>query len=190
MRMTLPAAAALLALSACSTSPEPTSAPAAAAPAPAAQSTARQGTANLSAASGSLVSGKVMLMPMGGGVHLTGTVGGLAPNSVHGFHVHEKGDCSAADASSAGGHFAPASNPHGRRGTRPHHAGDMDNITANAEGVASVNVHLNDVTLGGGAANDIAGRAIVVHAQADDYTSQPSGDAGARVACGVITAAM
>lgn len=190
MRMTLPAAAALLALSACSTSPEPTSAPAAAAPAPAAQSTARQAVANLSSASGSLVSGTVVLMPMGGGVHLTGEVGGLVPSSVHGFHIHEKGDCSAADASSAGGHFAPANNPHGKRGSGPHHAGDMDNLTANAEGVVRIDKHLGDVTLGGGAANDIASRAIVVHAKPDDYTSQPSGDAGARVACGVINVTM
>lgn len=190
MRMIIPTAAALLALSACSTAPGPPRTPASMAPAPAAQSTARQAVANLSSASGSLVSGKITLMPMGGGVHMTGMVGGLAPNSVHGFHVHEKGDCSAADASSAGGHFAPASNPHGKRGSGPHHAGDMDNITANAEGVASINKHLDDVTLGGGAANDIAKRAIVVHANADDYTSQPSGDAGARVACGLINVTM
>lgn len=189
MRMIIPTAAALFALSACSTAPAPSSAPAAAS-VPPAQSTARMGMANLSAASGSLVSGKLMLMPMGGSVHMTGTVGGLAPYSVHGFHVHEKGDCSAADASSAGGHFAPGGNPHGKRGRGAHHAGDMDNITANAEGVASVNVYLDDVTLGGGAANDIAGLAIVVHADPDDYTSQPSGNAGARVACGVIDVTM
>lgn len=190
MRMIIPTAAALLALSACSTVPAPRSPGSAPASAPAAQSTARQGMVNLTAASGSLVSGKLTLMPMGGGVHMTGTVGGLAPNSVHGFHVHEKGDCSAADASSAGGHFAPGGTPHGKRGSGAHHAGDMDNLTANAEGVASVNVHLDDVTLGGRAANDIAGRAIVVHAKRDDYTSQPAGDAGARVACGVINATM
>ena len=69
-----------------------------------------------------------------------------------------------------------------------HHAGDMDNIVANAEGVVNVDVHVNGVTLGGGAANDIAGRALVVHAAPDDYTSQPAGNAGARVACGVIRA--
>lgn len=184
--------AAALALSACGTSPQPSAAMPApsAAPAMPATSTVREATANLTSASGSMVSGKITLMPMGGGVHMTGTVGGLAPNSVHGFHVHEKGDCSAADASSAGGHFAPASNPHGKRDSGPHHAGDMDNITSNAEGVASVNKHLDGVTLGGRASNDIAGRAIVVHADADDYTSQPSGNAGARVACGVIKASM
>jgi len=189
------AVTAALALSACTTTPAPTAPTAARTPAAApasvsTTSTARQGTANLASASGSMVSGKIMLMPMGGGVHMTGTVGGLAPNGVHGFHVHEKGDCSAADASSAGGHFAPFDNPHGKRDSGPHHAGDMDNITANAEGVASINKHLNGLTLGGGATNDIAGLAIVVHAKPDDYTSQPAGDAGARLACGVIKASM
>ncbi len=190
MRITVPTAAALLALSACTTAPAPPRMPSSMAPAPAIQGTAKQAVANLSAASGSLVSGKITLMPMGGGVHMTGMVGGLAPNSVHGFHIHEKGDCGAADASSAGGHFAPGGTAHGRRGSGPHHAGDIDNITANAEGVASINAHLDGLVIGGGASNDIAGRAIVVHAKADDYTSQPSGDAGARVACAVINVTM
>ncbi len=68
-----------------------------------------------------------------------------------------------------------------------HHAGDIDNIVADAEGVARVNVHVPGLTLGSGAANDVAGRAIIVHADPDDYTSQPAGNAGKRVACGVIT---
>jgi len=180
MRIT-PLAASLLLLTACSTTPPP------APPPPPAQSTAQAARANLASASGSLVSGQVTLAAMTDGVHLTGTVGGLAPNSTHGIHVHEKGDCSAADASSAGGHFNPAGSAHGRAGTPTHHAGDMDNITADASGVANVNIHLAGVTLGGGAANDIAGRALVVHAAPDDYMTQPSGNSGARVACGVIT---
>jgi len=143
-------------------------------------------TVNLASASGSLVSGKLMAMPMGEGVHLRGEVGGLAANSTHGIHVHEKGDCSAADAGSAGEHFNPTADPHGKRDSGAHHAGDMDNIVANASGVAMVDMHVMDVTLGGGAANDVAGRALVVHAMADDYRSQPSGNSGARVACGVI----
>ena len=142
--------------------------------------------ANLAAASGSLVSGKLSLMPMNGGVHITGEVGGLAPNSVHGIHVHETGDCSAADASSAGGHFNPATQPHGKAGAGAHHAGDMDNLTANADGVARVSLHLAGVTLGSSAANDVVGRAVVVHAAPDDYRSQPAGNSGARVACGVV----
>lgn len=151
-------------------------------------STVARASANLAAASGSLVSGRLVLVPMGGGVHVTGEIGGLPANGTHGFHIHEKGDCSAADASSAGGHFNPGASPHGRAGTAPHHAGDGDNLVADREGVARVNAHFAGVVLGGAAANDIIGRALVVHAAADDYRSQPAGNAGARVACGVIRA--
>ena len=80
----------------------------------------------------------------------------------------------------------PAGQAHGRAGRGPHHAGDTDNLVADAKGVARVNAHVRGVTLGGGAANDIAGRAFIVHAAADDYATQPTGNAGARVACGVI----
>lgn len=174
------AAALLAACASTSSAPEPAGDVAAAA------STAQEAEVRLASASGSLVSGRLTLKPMGDGVHITGEVGGLKPGDVRGFHIHEKGDCSAADASSAGGHFNPAAQPHGRAGQGPHHAGDSDNIVADANGVARVNAHVSGVTLGGGAANDIAGRAVIVHAQADDYTTQPTGNAGARVACGVI----
>ena len=173
--------AATLTLAACATAPKP-----AETPPPPSQSTAQEGQANLAPASGSLVSGRVTLSPMGDGVHLSGTIGGFMPNSVHGIHVHEKGDCTAADASSAGGHFNPGGQPHGRASAAAHHAGDMDNITADAQGQVQLNIHLAGVSLGGGAANDIAGRALVVHAAADDYTTQPSGNSGARVACAPI----
>ena len=149
-------------------------------------STAQQAEANLASASGSIVSGKLTMVPMPGGVQVRGEVGGFSPGSSHGFHIHEKGDCSAADASSAGGHFNPAGQPHGRAMQGAHHAGDSDNIVADANGVAKVDKHIMGVSLGGGAGNDIAGRAFVVHAASDDYTSQPAGNAGARVACGVI----
>lgn len=151
-------------------------------------STVARASANLVAASGSLVSGRLVLVPMGGGVHVTGEIGGLPANGTHGFHIHEKGDCSAADASSAGGHFNPTASPHGRPGSAPHHAGDGDNLVADREGVARVNAHFAGVVLGGAAANDVIGRALVVHAAADDYRSQPAGNSGARVACGVIRA--
>jgi len=183
-------AASVVALSACSSS-SPTKATAPAATAPAAQSTAqstaKSATVNLASASGSLVSGKLTIVPMGNGVHLTGEIGGLSPGSTHAIHIHEKGDCSAADASSAGGHFNPSAQPHGKVGSGAHHGGDMDNLVANAEGVAKVNAHAEGVTLGGGAANDVAGKAVIVHAAADDYRTQPTGNAGGRVACGVIT---
>ena len=158
-----------------------------AAPKPAASSTAKEATVKLAPASGSLVSGTLTLKPMGDGVHITGEIGGLTAGGTHGFHIHEKGDCSAADATSAGGHFNPGAQPHGRAGQGAHHAGDADNLVADGKGVAKVNVHQSGVVLGGGAANDIAGRAVIVHAKADDYTSQPTGDAGGRIACGVIT---
>ncbi|MHB8912374.1 MAG: superoxide dismutase family protein [Lysobacter sp.] len=182
MKTLLLTAATALALSACSTVPA-TSSPA---PVAAGVSTARSATVNLASASASLVSGKLMAMPMGGGVHLRGEIGGLAPHSTHAIHIHEKGDCSAADASSAGGHFNPAASVHGKVGAGAHHGGDMDNIVANADGVARIDVHASGVTLGGGAGNDVAGRAVVVHAAADDYRTQPAGNAGARLACGVI----
>lgn len=160
----------------------------AAASTPASTPPARSATVNLAPASGSLVSGKLSAMPMAGGVHFTGEIGGLVRNATHAIHVHEKGDCSAADASSAGGHFNPTGQPHGRPDAGAHHAGDMPNITADANGVARVNLHVQGISLGGAATTDIVGRALVVHAQPDDYATQPSGNSGARIACGVVTA--
>ncbi|WP_435306635.1 superoxide dismutase family protein [Pseudoxanthomonas sp. LjRoot125] len=183
MRIALLAAASALALAACSTTP---STPKASTPDIPTTSTAKQAIAVLASASASRVSGSVTLMPMGKGLHLTGEIGGLPANSTHAFHIHEKGDCSAADASSAGPHFNPFNAAHGKAGSGAHHAGDMNNLTADAEGVAKINVHLDGVTLGGGAVNDVSGRALIVHAAADDYASQPAGNAGARVACGII----
>ncbi len=183
MRIALLAAASALTLAACSTTP---STPTASTPDVPTTSTAKQAIAVLASASASRVSGSVTLVPMGKGLHLTGEVGGLPANSTHAFHIHEKGDCSAADASSAGPHFNPFNAAHGKAGSGAHHAGDMNNLTADAEGVAKINVHLEGVTLGGGAVNDVSGRALIVHAAADDYASQPAGNAGARVACGII----
>ena len=178
----LPLAASIALLAGCASSPTPGSASAAGG---SALSDAR---VVLAPASGSLVSGTLSLVPMGDGVHVTGDIGGLAPNSTHGFHIHEKGDCSAADASSAGGHFNPGGDAHGRASAPHHHLGDNDNLVADANGVAHVNAHFANAVLGGGGADDIVGKAVVVHANADDYTSQPAGNAGARIACGVITA--
>jgi Cu-Zn family superoxide dismutase len=140
------AAATALLLGACASAP-----PAKTRPVPAAISAAQAGSAILTASSASLVSGKVTLRVMGDGVHLTGTVGGFGAHSQHGIHVHEKGDCSAVDASSAGGHFNPTASAHGRAGSGAHHAGDMDNLLADGDGVARVDLHLRGVTLGGGA---------------------------------------
>jgi len=184
MKSILFVSASLLALAGCASTPS-TGTPATA-PVPTSVSTARAARVNLASASGSLVSGTVALMPMGDGVHLRGEIGGLTAHRAHAIHIHHNGDCSAADASSAGEHFNPTGSVHGKAGSGAHHAGDLDNIVASANGVAMVDMHVRGVTLGGGAANDIAGRGLIVHAKADDYRSQPAGDSGARVACGVI----
>ena len=175
--------ASTLLLAACAAAPQRSAATAA----PVAKRQASEAAVNLASASGSLVSGRLVLVPMGDGLHLRGEVGGLVPGSRHGFHIHEKGDCSAADFTSAGGHFNPTAQPHGRAAQGMHHMGDSDNLVADAKGVARVDAHFEGVTLGGGAANDIAGRGVIVHGAADDYATQPTGNAGARLACGVIT---
>lgn len=177
---TVLASTLIVGLSACSsvppTRPTPTATP----------HVSRQAIANLASASGSLVSGRLTLSTAPGGVRVRGDVGGLRPGSLHGFHVHENGDCSAVDAASAGGHFNPENKPHGRVGQGAHHAGDADNLVADAGGVAHVDAWLPGAALGDGSAHDLNGRALIVHAGADDYSSQPAGNAGARVACGVI----
>ncbi|MEO8459166.1 MAG: superoxide dismutase family protein [Dokdonella sp.] len=141
---------------------------------------------NLDPTQGHTGIGELALTVVGADVHVTGTITGLPPNSAHGFHIHEKGDCSAPDASSAGGHFNPTGQPHGDVNSSEHHAGDMMNIKADAEGMAKVDDTAKGVTIGGGGANDIVGKAIVLHEKPDDYKTQPSGDSGTRVACGVI----
>lgn len=189
IRSALLASACAVALAACASAPRQTRAPGTPPSRPMASvSTVQQAHVNLASASASLVSGRLLLRAKAGGVQLSGEIGGLAPNSTHAIHIHENGDCSAADASSAGGHFNPLAAAHGKSGTPAHHAGDMDNLVANSQGVATVDVMARDVVLGANAGNDIIGRAVVVHAQADDYRSQPAGNAGARVACGVIEA--
>jgi superoxide dismutase, Cu-Zn family len=112
---------------------------------------------------------------------------GLRPKSEFGFHVHEKGDCSAPDATSAGEHFNPAAQPHGDPRSTPHHAGDLLNVRSDAQGVAEIDVDVPDLTLHSNSPTDIAGKALVVHAKPDDYSTQPSGNSGDRIACGVIS---
>ena len=145
-------------------------------------------TAQLQATEGNATTGTLTFVPVDGGIRVTGEVTGLAGGSQHGFHVHENGDCSAPDGSSAGGHFNPASTAHGRVGQGEHHGGDSDNISANDQGVATVDTLLRGVTLGDATGTDILGKGVIVHADPDDYTTQPTGNAGARLACGVIAA--
>lgn len=135
---------------------------------------------------GNTAGGELTLTPEGTGLRLSGRLTGLAPGATHAFHVHEKGDCSDPAAESAGPHFNPTAQPHGNRDAGPHHAGDMPNLVADASGNAEVDQMLDGVELGTQGPNDVMGRALIVHAQADDYTTQPSGNAGARIACGVI----
>lgn len=137
---------------------------------------------------GNQTRGELRFAAVGDRIEVTGTISGLPGNSTHGFHVHETGDCSAPDATSAGGHFNPASTDHGRVGQGEHHAGDSDNITADADGNATVQGWLEGATVGDGAATDIVGKAVIVHADEDDYATQPTGNAGDRLACGVIAA--
>jgi Cu-Zn family superoxide dismutase len=142
-------------------------------------------TVALESRSGSAVTGTLSLVQKPDGVRVSGEVRGFAPGSLHGFHVHEKGDCSAPDATSAGPHFNPTGAPHGQAGAGPHHAGDMPNITADPKGIAQVDILLAGATLDAGPGS-IRGRAVVVHRNPDDYTTQPAGNAGPRDACGVI----
>ena len=144
-----------------------------------------QARATLEPKSGSSVSGHVDFQEAKDKVHVTAKLAGLKPNSEHGFHIHEKGDCSAADATSAGGHFNPDSQPHGNPRQEKHHAGDMPNLVANEKGEASVSFDMSGVRLDEGK-QGILNRAVVIHANPDDYQSQPSGNSGGRVACGVI----
>jgi Cu-Zn family superoxide dismutase len=139
--------------------------------------------ARLQSAAGQDVQSEVLFQETDEGVRVKVVARGLTPG-VHGFHVHEVGDCSAPNFESAGAHFAPDDHPHGAPGPSSH-AGDLGNIEADANGTVETEVMARRVELKAGP-RSIAGRAIVIHAQPDDLTSQPSGNAGARVACGVI----
>ena len=141
--------------------------------------------AEMAARSGSTVSGTVTFTPVAGGLQVNAVLAGLTPGE-HGFHIHEVGDCSAADASSAKGHFNPTSKEHGHHGGNARHAGDMPNLLANAQGQSSFSAKVMGLELSGN--TGILGRSVVIHADPDDYKSQPAGNSGKRVACGVVKA--
>ncbi|MCL2021444.1 MAG: superoxide dismutase family protein [Betaproteobacteria bacterium] len=141
-------------------------------------------SASLLPTAGNAVQGNVLFEPLPNSrVRVIAKVDGLTPGS-HGFHIHDKGDCSAPDASSAGGHFNPHQTAHGKVGAAAYHAGDLPSLEADANGKATLNVELDSITLTG--EHSIVGRGLIVHADPDDYVSQPTGNAGARVACAVI----
>jgi superoxide dismutase, Cu-Zn family len=147
---------------------------------------ARDAVVQLAATQGNSATGSLQLVQSPQGVRVSGAIQGLKPNGEFGFHFHEKGDCSAPDASSAGAHFNPAQKPHGNPTGEEHHAGDMSNVKSNAEGVAQIDTTADAATIGSGGPTDVMGKAVVVHEKADDYTTQPSGNSGSRIACGVI----
>jgi Cu-Zn family superoxide dismutase len=142
-------------------------------------------TATLAPTAGNSTTGTVRFEQAGDKVRVVGEIRGLKAGAEHGFHVHEKGDCSSPDAMSAGGHFNPGGQPHGRHGTGPHHVGDLPSLKADAGGVAKFSFESTAFRLGGGS-NDIVGRGLIVHRDPDDFKTQPTGNAGPRLACAVI----
>lgn len=159
-------------------------------PAPAAATARVQTTARASlvSAPGASVSGDLELTSEGVAVLVRGEISGLAPGKEHGFHVHEKGECSPPDFASAGEHLNPTKDPHGGPKSAARHLGDLPNLKADENGRVVVDVSIPGATLvdKDGGPNQILGKALVVHAMPDDYKTQPAGDSGGRIACGVI----
>jgi len=130
------------------------------------------------------VMGVVHFSDTGSGVKVVADIDGLAPDSEHGFHIHEFGDCTDMEkAMSTGGHYNPEKHQHGKPGEAMSHVGDMGNIKADAQGHAHVEVTLSAATISG--KNAILGRGVIVHEKVDNF-SQPVGAAGGRIACGAI----
>jgi Cu-Zn family superoxide dismutase len=154
--------------------------PSAAAPAPTKAVAVVNPTPNSAAAN---VNGIVLFVKEGTGLRVTVGLKNLTPGP-HGFHIHEFGDCSAPDGSSAGGHFNPEGAPHGAPSDEKHHAGDFGNVEAKADGSVTFSYVDPKGTLEG--PNSVIGRAVIVHEKADDLKTQPTGNAGGRLACGTI----
>lgn len=143
-------------------------------------------TATLEPTKGSEAAGTVTFLQRGEQVLVTADVRGLKPNQEHGFHVHEKGDCSSGDGMSAGGHFNPDNVGHGQ--VQPGdtgHTGDMPNLKADSNGRAKATFSAKKMTVAGGKFS-IVGKGLIVHRDPDDYKTQPTGNAGPRLACAVI----
>jgi Cu-Zn family superoxide dismutase len=144
-------------------------------------------TAALQPTQGNKAFGEATFEQVGDKVHVLVNAQGLKPNQAHGFHIHEVGDCSAPDAMSAKGHFNPAGKPHGNPTSAEHHAGDLPALQADKDGRAKLDTMVDGITLAPGPTS-IIGRGLIIHADPDDYTTQPTGNSGARIACGVIKA--
>lgn len=143
-------------------------------------------TAQLKPTQGNKTFGEATFEQVGDKVRVVVFVQGLKPGQEHGLHIHEAADCSG-DAMGAKGHFNPFGKPHGRYGSADRHAGDLPPLKANKAGRANVQVDSDLITVSPGPAS-IIGRGLVVHADPDDFKTQPHGNAGARIACGVIQA--
>ena len=141
--------------------------------------------AKLEPTKGNSVSGLVQFAQRGDKVVVSGEIVGLAPNSEHGFHIHEKGDCSSGDGMSTGGHFNPTGKAHGAHDQSEHHAGDLVSLKADTSGVAKFSFESTSITVGSGV-TDVFGHGLIVHRDADDFKTQPTGNSGPRVACAVI----
>ncbi len=141
--------------------------------------------ARLEPTRGNMTTGVVMFHQRGEQVMVHARIEGLKPGQEHGFHVHEKGDCSSGDGMSTGGHFNPGGKPHGPQDTAERHAGDLPSLKADAQGRVDVKFTIGGITVGSGA-TDVVGKGLIVHAMPDDYRTQPTGNAGARLACAVI----
>lgn len=140
--------------------------------------------AQVSSVSMRSLNGNVSFEKVKDGIRVSGHFSGLKPNSTHGFHVHEKGECKGPDYSSAGGHFNPENRMHGSPNSESSHVGDLGNLVADANGMASI-----DEVVPHDKAKDfsmMSGKAVIIHSGKDDLRSQPSGDAGDQIACGVI----
>jgi superoxide dismutase, Cu-Zn family len=148
-------------------------------------SDAPRAVANLQPTKNSKASGTVMFYQLGDRVRVVAKVSGLVPGRDHGFHIHEAGDCSSGDGMSTKGHYNPRSQPHAHFSTSSRHAGDMPSLKADANGVGALQVDLDVITVTPGETS-IIGRGLIVHADPDDYKTQPTGNAGARIACAVI----
>lgn len=185
-------AATCLVLAGCSREAEPPPPPVVTAPRPmptappepvAAPVTAR---AILTGLGDSIVGGEVTFTASDAGVSIEAHVNGLTPDGQHGFHIHDVGEC-VGDGTSAGDHFNPGATAHGGPDGEVHHAGDLGNLKPDASGHAMMTMVSRHISLEAGAANSIIGRSVIVHADADDLTTQPSGNSGARIACGIVT---
>lgn len=136
-------------------------------------------------ASGSGVTGKAVFTQIGDRIMLTVNIQDASPG-LHGVHIHTTGDCSARDGTSAGGHWNPTGEDHGRWGVDPFHLGDLGNMPVGSDGTAYIERTTDLWEIGTGSSVDVVGKAVIVHAGEDDFTSQPSGAAGARIGCGEI----